>query len=209
LGRERGSDLVEFSLVAIVVMMVLFGIGDFGYALYAYHFVSGAARDATRWAAVNGSTCNQDATATNPTDLNDPGSCTAPVTCIGTSCSVCTSYGSCTSATATDIQNYVTMITPSGINPRNVTTTVTWPVNSDSPTICSSAVSGVGPTDNAPGCTVEVQVSYTFGSLLPLVHVGPITMTDPAALNPQGTGARIAAARIAAPHRRDRCAARF
>jgi Flp pilus assembly protein TadG len=36
---------------------MLFGIIDFGRALYAYHFVSDAAREATRWASVRGKDC--------------------------------------------------------------------------------------------------------------------------------------------------------
>ncbi len=56
-GRERGSSLVEQALVLATLLAVMFGIIDFGRALYTYHFVSEAARDATRWASVRGSTC--------------------------------------------------------------------------------------------------------------------------------------------------------
>jgi Flp pilus assembly protein TadG len=56
--RQRGSGLVEQALVLTVLLMVMFGIIDFGRALYTYHFVSEAAREATRWASVRGSTCN-------------------------------------------------------------------------------------------------------------------------------------------------------
>lgn len=66
--REEGSGLVEYAIIFILLMMLLFGIAGFGHALYAYHFVSNTAREATRWAAVNGSTCAND------------GSCTAPAT---------------------------------------------------------------------------------------------------------------------------------
>ncbi len=45
---------MEFGLVIIVMLMFLFGIIDFGRALYTYHFVSNAAREATRWASVRG-----------------------------------------------------------------------------------------------------------------------------------------------------------
>jgi Flp pilus assembly protein TadG len=55
--RESGSGLVEQALVLTVLLMVMFGIIDFGRALYTYHFVSNAARDATRWASVRGSKC--------------------------------------------------------------------------------------------------------------------------------------------------------
>jgi Flp pilus assembly protein TadG len=54
----QGSTLVEFAFVLPVLFAMLFGIIDFGRALYTYHFVADAAREATRWASVRGSTCN-------------------------------------------------------------------------------------------------------------------------------------------------------
>ena len=54
---ERGSSLVEQSFILIVLLSLLFGILDFGRALYTYHFVSNTAREATRWASVRSSTC--------------------------------------------------------------------------------------------------------------------------------------------------------
>ena len=68
LKNECGSGLVEYAIVFTIFMTMLLGIADFGRAMYAYHFVSSAARDATRWAAVNGANCTQD------------GSCAAPAT---------------------------------------------------------------------------------------------------------------------------------
>jgi Flp pilus assembly protein TadG len=50
--RQRGSGLVEQALVLSILLAVMFGIIDFGRALYTYHFVSEAAREATRWASV-------------------------------------------------------------------------------------------------------------------------------------------------------------
>jgi Flp pilus assembly protein TadG len=55
--RERGSGLVEQALVLATLLAVMFGIIDFGRALYTYHFVSEVAREATRWASVRGNTC--------------------------------------------------------------------------------------------------------------------------------------------------------
>jgi hypothetical protein len=55
---ERGSNLVEYGIVLALLLMMLFGLIDFGRALYAYHFVSDAAREGTRYAMVRGSTCN-------------------------------------------------------------------------------------------------------------------------------------------------------
>ncbi|HLW81384.1 MAG TPA: TadE/TadG family type IV pilus assembly protein [Candidatus Acidoferrales bacterium] len=68
LKGNAGSTLVEFAFVFILFMTMLLGIAGFGHALYCYHFTSEVAREATRWAIVNGSTCTDD------------GSCAAPAT---------------------------------------------------------------------------------------------------------------------------------
>jgi Flp pilus assembly protein TadG len=57
---EAGSNLIEYALIFMVLMSLLLGIVDFSRALYTYHFLSNAAREATRWAAVNGATCASD-----------------------------------------------------------------------------------------------------------------------------------------------------
>jgi len=57
-GSERGATLVEAALVTILLLTILFGIVAFGHALYTYHFVSNAAREATRWASVRGAKCS-------------------------------------------------------------------------------------------------------------------------------------------------------
>jgi Flp pilus assembly protein TadG len=54
---SRGSALVEFAFLLPLLFAMVFGIIDFGRALYCYHFVSNAAREATRWASVRGSDC--------------------------------------------------------------------------------------------------------------------------------------------------------
>lgn len=54
---ERGTTALEFTVVAVLLLTLVFGIIDFGRALYAYHFVSYAAHQATRWASVRGSNC--------------------------------------------------------------------------------------------------------------------------------------------------------
>ena len=54
LKGEDGNGLVEYALVLMFLMSMLLGIVDFGRALYSYHFLSNAAREATRWAAVRG-----------------------------------------------------------------------------------------------------------------------------------------------------------
>lgn len=55
---ERGTSLVEFALSASVLLFILFGIIEFGRALYTYHSVANAARIGARWAMVRGSKCS-------------------------------------------------------------------------------------------------------------------------------------------------------
>jgi Flp pilus assembly protein TadG len=156
LAEEGGSGLVEYALIFVVLMTMLLGIMEFASMLYAYHFVSNAAREATRYAAVRGSTCDADSSCSLPTPDTGPA---APGNTV--------------------IQDYVTSIAPASINTSStgcggsacLTTTPTWPVTADSPTIC-------GTTANYPGCTVAVQVSYSFNFLLPLVHIPPVTLSS-------------------------------
>ena len=80
-------------------------------------------------------------------------------------------------ATSTDIQNYVTSRAPAGIDASQITVNPGgesfWPVNADSPAICSTAS-----TQNSPGCTVQVQVSYNFNFFIPFIHGSAITLSS-------------------------------
>ena len=49
---------MEFAILIPVLFALAFGIIDFGRALYTSHFVSEAAREATRWASVRGNACS-------------------------------------------------------------------------------------------------------------------------------------------------------
>ena len=55
--RDSGAVVVEFAATATLLMMTFFGIFQTCLALYAYSFVSDAARLATRYAVVRGSSC--------------------------------------------------------------------------------------------------------------------------------------------------------
>ena len=61
--NDRGGSLLEFGLVVLVFYAFVFGVMDFGRALYTYHFVSHAAREATRYAIVHGAQSAEPATA--------------------------------------------------------------------------------------------------------------------------------------------------
>ncbi len=62
---QRGNALVEFAFVVTLLLSFMFGILDFGRALYTYHFVSNAAREGTRYAIVRGSTSPSPASQTD------------------------------------------------------------------------------------------------------------------------------------------------
>lgn len=55
--RDEGSSLTEFALASTVLFMSLFGIFALCGALYSYVFVAEAAREASRYAIVRGSSC--------------------------------------------------------------------------------------------------------------------------------------------------------
>jgi hypothetical protein len=50
--RQRGSAIVEQAIALPVMVLLMFGVIDMSRALYAYHYVSYIAREATRWASV-------------------------------------------------------------------------------------------------------------------------------------------------------------
>ena len=54
---QRGASLVETVIVMGVLLALMFGIIDFGRALYTYSFVAQLARQGARWAIVRGANC--------------------------------------------------------------------------------------------------------------------------------------------------------
>lgn len=54
---ERGASMVEFAISASALLLVMFGILEFGRVLYTYHTVSNAARLGSRYAIVRGANC--------------------------------------------------------------------------------------------------------------------------------------------------------
>jgi Flp pilus assembly protein TadG len=60
---ERGVSLPETAIVMAVLLALMFGIMDFGRALYTYSTVAQLARQGARWAVVRGSNCTVYASA--------------------------------------------------------------------------------------------------------------------------------------------------
>jgi hypothetical protein len=134
---EKGAALLEYSFVLIVLFACIFGIIDFGRAMYTYHFISNAARDGTRYAMVRGSVC-----------ATEPG---------------------CTPA---DVSSYQTLLRSQmagmGLDPNALSAPTTWPPVANNPWICTIIF-------NSPGCTVQVQATYNFKFIFPLMP-GNFTM---------------------------------
>ncbi len=161
---ERGASLVEYAFVLLLFLSVTFGISAFGHALYVYHFLNNAAKEATRWASVNGSTCNSDSSC-NGSGLIVQN--TAP-------------------ATAADVTTFVTNITPTGIDPTQVTVTtcgvsdrpVCTASSASGPEVCTTTVGAIAATPNYPGCTVQVQVQYNLTFIFPLISTTSVPMSS-------------------------------
>jgi Flp pilus assembly protein TadG len=96
--NECGATIVETAISFSLLICSLLGAFQIALALYTYHFVSDAAREATRYAIVRGST----------------------------SCSNTPNLANC-NATAAVIQAWVRNLGYPGINPNNLTVTTTWP----------------------------------------------------------------------------------
>jgi len=145
--EENGSSIVEYAIVFLLMMTMILGMVDFSRAIFVYHFISNQARDATRYASVRGSTCS--------TDL----SCTAANSASGTA----------GPASKGDIQTFVKNV-PKGIDVNKLTPVVDWPPQAANPAICAGTI-------NAPGCTVQVKVTYAFNFSSPLVSNKTLTLS--------------------------------
>jgi Flp pilus assembly protein TadG len=156
--RERGSALVEFALVSVLVLFpLIFGIVDFARAAYAYHYVSFAAREATRWASVRGAQCTNSL----------PAPCAA------------------TSGAGGTVDAYVRSTVPAGFYVDSnacvatagcLLITTDWagaPAGTNAPSSCSG-----GGGSNSPGCAVSVTVQYVFGFDLPFLPAATINMSS-------------------------------
>ena len=118
---ERGVELIEFSLISILLLMLVFGIMEFGRAIWIYGTVAHVAREGARFAIVRGSNSGRD-------------------------------------ASTTDVENYVNQ---RAAGMPGLTVTTTW-----------------DDASKDPGTVVQVQVDRDFDPALPLVNLGPITLTS-------------------------------
>lgn len=159
---EAGSTFLEMAITVMLLLVMLFGVIDFGRALYVYHFLSNAARTATRWASVNGHSCG-------------PGGPTSSCPSCDKSCNGTPPMNN-GPAKDTDVTNYVKNLVPPGIDSSKISVTV---CGTESGTECAESVpAGCATTPNADGCAVKVTVGYSFPFLIPLVRKATIPMTS-------------------------------
>jgi Flp pilus assembly protein TadG len=101
---EQGASIVEMGVSAAVMLATIIGIFEVSLALYSYHFTADAAREASRWAMVRGSTCS----------TYSPG------------------LDHC-NAQESDIQSYVQNLGYPGLDRNNLSVTATWYSHSNPP----------------------------------------------------------------------------
>ena len=114
LRGEEGASIVETAFASTIFFAMLMGTFQMLLASYTFHFVSDAAREATRYAMVRGST----------------------------SCTNTPSLSSC-NATSDQIQTYVRALKYPGIKSSSLTVTTTWrTASTTTPTTWSACSSG-------------------------------------------------------------------
>jgi Flp pilus assembly protein TadG len=151
LKGDGGSALVEYAIVFLLFMTMIMGTIDFGRALYTYHYLSNVTRDATRWAAVNGSTCGGDSSCNGAGYMNN-----GPVS-------------------QSDVQTFITNHTPPGIDTSKLKTTVTWPVSTDSPASCATTQNSPGCTVKVQTTYAFSFISPLVSKVVPATTCGSTT----------------------------------
>jgi Flp pilus assembly protein TadG len=157
LFREEGSALVEIAIASSVLFALVLGVAQTSLLFYAYHFVSDAAREGTRFAMVRGGNCtaNVGVTFCSPTDNNAAG------------------------ADNGDIQAYVRTLGYPYAN--GLTTSTTWYAVGGAPTTFTSCGNSPSGCNAASSSMVQVRVSYAFPIAIPFWRKTSITISSTSA----------------------------
>jgi Flp pilus assembly protein TadG len=135
--EETGSAVVEMAFSSVILFGVFFGIFQAAMAFYSYQYLSDAAREGARWAIVRGST-----------------------SCANNGISGC-------GASPDDVQTYIRNLGYPGINPSNLTASVTyWTAPATSG---GTWVQCTGTGCNTPGNRVKVYLQYSYPLNVPFV----------------------------------------
>lgn len=160
-GSQAGASLVEYAFIFIFFTSLILGISGFGHAIFVYHHINTAAKEGARYATVRGYKCDKDEAVS---------SCQASNSASGT--------GGPTDLTG--VQDYIQGITPPSIDFSKMVITACG-VSGQSvcaestPAVCTTTVGTQPATENYPGCTVKVTVSYPYTFLFPLLPVQTTT----------------------------------
>lgn len=138
--RSRGQSLVEFALIFPVLMLLLFGIFDFGRAIYEYNTLANAARQGVRVAIVN-------------QNVHTPG--------MGCFTGSGGAQPDTSKTTAQDCAQQAAVILA------GATATVTYRNVSDSGACTSGGTADGGPAQ--VGCLAVVTVTYSFVPITPII----------------------------------------
>jgi Flp pilus assembly protein TadG len=57
--RENGQDVVEFALILPLLLLLIFGIVEFGIVMFSYNTISNAAREGARVSVISGATTDE------------------------------------------------------------------------------------------------------------------------------------------------------
>jgi Flp pilus assembly protein TadG len=69
--RERGETLLEFALGATLLFILIFGVLQFGWAIWQYNLVADLAQEGARYGAVHGSSASSVATSSDISNYVD------------------------------------------------------------------------------------------------------------------------------------------
>ncbi len=156
---EEGATLVETAMASILLLAMLFGVIEISILLYTYHYISEAARETTRYAAVRGS----NSCSSSPTTLTS-----------GTQCNI--GPGS----SGNPLQVFAQSLGYPGINPNDITVTATWwtaSYDSSGNIIWTTPCTG-GATCNDAGNEVKVVVNYAFPLSIPFWRATTVNMSS-------------------------------
>ena len=167
LRREDGASLVEVAVSLSVYLMLLIAIIELLMVLYSYHFVSDAAREATRYAVIRGANSCYPNPAFPNCNLGPP------------------NIASTTNPSRNAVLQYIDSIRYPGLNPKNLSADVTWWIsrqnangNTSWTTQCSGTLDQKGNACNAEGNAVRVVVTYDFPLTLPWLRASLVKVSS-------------------------------
>ena len=154
-ANSVGAALLEYAFIFMMFLGLVFGIGGFGHAMFTYHQINNAAKEATRYASVRGFKCNVDETVASCQASNSASGIAGP-------------------ADLPDVQAFVQNITPLSIDKTKLVVSACGVKNQSAcaaslPQVCTAPVGVLPITPNYPGCTVSVTVSYPYNFIFPLL----------------------------------------